>query len=77
MGWRTDPGPDAVSEETQALYLREALLRATTEWSPFVARSFVYTWAPPSLGVGYNLLRPDGSARPAWAAIQELLRTGS
>jgi hypothetical protein len=78
LGWRTDPGlPDSVSEQTQAVYTREALLRATTQWSSFVTRSFVYTWALPSLGVGYNLLRPDGSARPAWAAIRELLSTGS
>jgi hypothetical protein len=74
LGWRTDAGsPDAVSEQTQALFEREALIRVGTEWSSFVTRCFIFTWTLPSLGAGYNLLRPDGSPRPAWTAIRELL----
>jgi polysaccharide biosynthesis protein PslG len=72
LGWRTDPGPDAVDEATQAVFVRDALLRATTEWRSFVRRSFVFTWTKPSLESDYNLIRPDGSTRPAWAAIQRL-----
>ena len=71
FGWRTDAGnPDSVSEQIQAQYVREALIRAMTEWRSVVARSFVYTWAKPSTDPPYNLLRPDGSPRPAWQAIQ-------
>jgi Beta-galactosidase len=80
FGWRTDQGGhDAVSEETQARYVRDALVQVTTDWSSFVRRSFVYTWTKPSLEGQYNLLRPDGSARPAWRAIQRLIagRTSS
>jgi polysaccharide biosynthesis protein PslG len=74
LGWNTDGNsPTAVSEDTQARYIREALVRALTQWSSFVTRSFVFTWALPSSGWGYNLLRPDGSPRPAWTAIRELL----
>jgi len=44
LGWRTDSdSPDAVSEQTQALYVRDALVRAGTEWGSFVTRSFVFT----------------------------------
>jgi hypothetical protein len=77
FGWQTAPAPaDAVSEELQAQYVREALVRLTTEWQSLVARSFVYTWTAPSLGDAYNLVRPDGSARPAWDAIRSFLATG-
>lgn len=78
FGWSTLPGaPDAVSEEAQAQYEHDALVRATTEWASFVPRSFVFTLAKPALGDQYNLIRPDGSARPAWRSIQTLLATGS
>ena len=73
LGWRTDDSPDAVSEDLQAVYIRDALLRASTEWGSFVTRSFVFTWTLPSLDTTYNLVRPDGSPRPAWSAIRELL----
>jgi hypothetical protein len=74
FGWSTDPSrPDAVSEQTQAQYEHDALVRATTAWRSFVTRSFVYTWTKPKAGDQYNLVRPDGSARPAWLAIQSVL----
>jgi hypothetical protein len=73
LGWRTAPeGPDTVDEATQAVYEHDALLRATTEWRSFVRRSFVFTWTKPSLESDYNLVRTDGSTRPAWAAIRRL-----
>jgi polysaccharide biosynthesis protein PslG len=81
FGWRTDAGnQDSVSEQVQADYVRAALKRVANDW-PFVRRSFVFTWAKPSLtdsaNVAYNLVRPDGSAKPAWAAIQAFVATGS
>ncbi|MGZ4415146.1 MAG: hypothetical protein ACXVRZ_12370 [Gaiellaceae bacterium] len=73
LGWRTAGNSlDSVDEQTQAQYERDALLRATTEWRSFVRRSFVFTWTKPSLETDYNLIRPDGSTRPAWAAIQRV-----
>jgi hypothetical protein len=77
FGWTTDPDrPDAVSEQLQAQYERNALVRAMTEWRSFVPHSFVFTWAKPSASDEYNLLRPDGSVRPAWNAIQGAIATG-
>jgi hypothetical protein len=78
FGWSTQPGArDAVSEETQAEYAHDALLRAITEWASFVPRSFVFTWTKPSPGDQYNLVRPDGSPRPAWQAIKAFIATGT
>jgi hypothetical protein len=78
FGWRTDQGgPDSVSEATQAEYTRDALMRVTTEWGSFVRRAFLFTWTKPSLEDQYNLIRPDGSARPAWLAIQRLIVNGT
>ena len=77
LGWRTaDASADSVDEQTQAQYERDALVRATTEWRSFVRRSFVFTWTKPDLENHYNLIRPDGSTRPAWAAIQRIAATG-
>jgi hypothetical protein len=78
FGWRTAPADhDAVDEETQARYQREALVRINTEWRSFVQRSFVFTFTKPSPEDLYNLVRPDGSARPAWGAIQTFITSGS
>jgi polysaccharide biosynthesis protein PslG len=77
FGWTTDPDrPDAVTEQVQAQYERDALVRATTEWRSFVPHSFVFTWAKPRAEDEYNLIRPDGSARPAWQAIQSVIAAG-
>ena len=79
FGWVTDPSsPDAVSEEVQAQHEHDALARVSTEWRSFVRRSFVFTWTKPNgtFDDRYNLVRPDGSARPAWWAIQTFIATG-
>ncbi len=50
------------------------------EWRSFVARSFVYVWEKPrgnSWFEGYSLLRPDGTAKPAWRAVKRLIATGT
>jgi hypothetical protein len=79
FGWSTQAGaPDAVSEAVQAQYEYDALVRTTQEWPSFVRRSFVFTWTKPSVEAdAYNLLRLDGSPRPAWQAIQSLVSSGS
>lgn len=79
FGWSTQPNdPDAVSEQTQAQYEHDALVRATTEWGSFVQRSFVFTWTKPSaVADAYNLLRLDGSPRPAWQSIQSFIASGT
>jgi len=82
FGWRTDLGaPDgeaeAVTEAVQAEYVRQALIRATTQWRGFVVRSFVFTWRKPfSPNDEFNLIRSDGSARPAWQAIKSFITSG-
>jgi hypothetical protein len=71
FGWSTDPTRfDSVDEQTQAEYERQALVMIDAQWRSFVPHSFVYTWAKPSPQDQYNLIRPNGSTRPAWQAIQ-------
>ena len=78
LGWSTDPARrDSVDEQTQAEYERQALALIATQWSSFVPRSFVYTWAKPSPQDQYNLIRPNGSKRPAWQAIQAAIAAGA
>jgi hypothetical protein len=77
LGWRTGSGAaDDVSESAQAEFERGALVRAVREWGTFVARSFVFVWGQPHDNAGYNLIRQDGSTRPAWDAIKDLIATG-
>jgi hypothetical protein len=76
FGWNTDPGDaESVTEAMQAQFERDSLVRVANQWS-FVQRSFVFQWTKPSGNDGYNLLRPDGSTRPAWEAIRTLIATG-
>jgi hypothetical protein len=78
FGWNTDPAKvDAVAEDTQAQYVRDALARVNSQWRSFVPRSFLYTWTKPRPGDAYNLVRPDGSPRPAWQAVQSFIWSGS
>jgi hypothetical protein len=51
--------------------VRDAFTRAVDEWGTFVRRSFLYVLEPPHNGDrddGHNLLRDDGSPKPAWNA---------
>jgi polysaccharide biosynthesis protein PslG len=76
FGWTTYQGhPDGVSEETQALYIRQALRRAHEEFAGVVERSFVYQWGNPSNDrVGaHSLFRTDGYPKPALGMLAELL----
>jgi polysaccharide biosynthesis protein PslG len=76
VGWSTAAGvPDAVSEETQARYLRLAATNALGKQG--VERMFVFGWDR-SNGVNgdregnYGLQRSDGSMKPAWSALTRL-----
>jgi polysaccharide biosynthesis protein PslG len=73
LGWNTGDRSDSVSEDIQALYTVDALRRATDQWGSFVPRSFIYTFDVPGRETEYNLLRPDGSARPAWTALKNFI----
>lgn len=75
FGWSTNSGPDTVSEATQASFVRAAFGRTVNEWGSFVPVSFLYHWGKPAGGYdgGYGMLRPDGSAKPAWGALSALL----
>ena len=78
LGWSTDPARrDSVDEQTQAEYERQALVLVDDQWRSFVPRSFVYTFGKPSPEDQYNLIRPNGSTRPAWPAIQAAIASGS
>lgn len=84
FGWSTGVRRGESSPETteavQASYVRGALERSVDEWRSFVARSFVYAWDRPKndseLLEGYALVRSDGSAKPAWKAIKQLIASG-
>ncbi len=76
FGWTTYQGdPDGVSEQTQALYLGQALRRVVEEFPGVVERSFVFQWGNPSPDRtgGHSLLREDGSAKPALQTLKSLL----
>lgn len=76
VGWSTAPGvSDAVSEEAQAGYLRQAVTSALGRQG--VERMFVYAWdrsngVPGDREGNYGIRRADGSMKPAWAALTRL-----
>jgi polysaccharide biosynthesis protein PslG len=81
IGWSTCPGgEECVSEASQAAYLRRLFELARTRWRGFVRAVVVYQlreYEPRDRGDKegwYGLLRPDGSAKPAWAAFREAAR---
>jgi len=71
LGWNTSLArADSVSEDLQAQYEYAALNRVANDWAGFVKHTFVYTLDAPSREQDYNLVRPDGSLRPAWSAVK-------
>jgi hypothetical protein len=73
FGWTTG---GEVTEEEQARFVREAFTRTVDEWGGFVERSFLYVLERPHNGDrdgGFSLLRDDGSPKPAWHALSELV----
>lgn len=79
VGWSTAPqGEGVTSEATQAQYISGAIRRATNEWSSFVPRVYVYSFDrdsnDPTEREGYfGVRRRDGTYKPAWDVIRELL----
>jgi hypothetical protein len=82
IGWSTAPSAvDAVSETTQATYVKGALQRGLEDWGSWVERVFLYSWdldnGPASYREGYYGLRhADGSTKPAWAEVTRLISNG-
>lgn len=79
FGWSTYAGDeDSVSEADQALYTRQALQAAFVDWPRGeVELAFLYYWGKVHEGYvgGYSALRPDGTTKPLWSALQALLAT--
>ena len=77
LGWSTADTADSVTEAQQATFLRDAVARAAAEW-PYVERIFVYTWTKDrpdrtDREANYGLRRADGSYKPAWAALRDVI----
>jgi hypothetical protein len=79
VGWNTAPDtPGAVSDQTQAEFLTDAVRRATTEWGSYVPKIFLFAWYR-SNGVqgdpeqNYGLIDPSGTPKPAWSELTQLL----
>ncbi len=84
IGWSTASGlpGEAVSEETQARYFKEALERVFGEWGSYVDRVFVYSFDRSNADAtdregNYGLRRADDSLKPAWDAITKFISAAS
>ena len=78
FGWRSDEPPwdpyPATNERLQAEYTVRALQLAHGPGGWNYAPSFIYTW---SKGAdGYGVRREDGSFKPVWAAVGNLVKSG-
>ena len=78
LGWHTAANDEGVSEAQQAAFIRDAIVRAASEWSDFVARIYIYAWGWDGADKGdseqnYTLLHADGTPKPAWTALTALL----
>lgn len=77
-GWSTAPATrHAVSERRQADYLVTATKLAFGRYR--VAKAFIYDYSRSSgdqgdLSDNYGMMRADGSYKPAWASLRQLLR---
>jgi hypothetical protein len=80
IGWSTaDASVGGVSEATQAAYVQDSILRSFGTW-PYVSHVFVYSWdessgAPTDWEGNLGLRRMDGSLKPAWGTLVDLLAT--
>jgi hypothetical protein len=79
IGWSTAPSTQyAVSDATQATYMRQAIQLAVNVWGGYVSHIFVFGWYRSNDAVGdwednLGFLGPTGAPKPAWAAITRLL----
>jgi hypothetical protein len=80
IGWSTSPDtPHAVSNQTQALYLRQAVQRSIGSWGTYVRKIFLFGWyrssgLPRDQPGNFGLLDANGTTKPGWRAIIQLLR---
>lgn len=76
LGWSTARAPRGVTEHVQAEHVTDAVRVLTEAEAELV---FLYTWTrdrdePGEMEANYGFRRPDGSAKPSWSALVELLR---
>jgi hypothetical protein len=73
-GYWSIPGPYAggfgVDEATQSVYLPRTLL---SFWNAGAARTYLYELVDESTSSSFGLLRPDGSPKPSFPALTNLL----
>jgi hypothetical protein len=87
MGWTSDMRPGspylwhAVTEDQKADYLRRAFVyaRANWPWSAFMTVIYIPdpNWTPDQEQVFWGITNPDGSQRPAYRALQQVLTAPS
>jgi hypothetical protein len=86
MGWTSDNRPNspyawhAVTEEQKALYLAGAFRYAAQNWTPWMSlMTVIYlpepAWTAADEQYHWSITNPDGTARPAYTALQGLLPT--
>jgi hypothetical protein len=84
MGWTTDQRPDSpyawhrVSDDDQATYLVDAFKCARERWSPWIGfMTVIYladpSWTPQMEQYWWSITNPNGSPRPAYTKLKELL----
>ncbi len=79
IGWSTAPDTAmAISDHTQATYVRQAIQRAVGDWGSYVSRIFMFGWyrssgTPGDWETNLGLLSSSGEPKPAWGAITRLL----
>ena len=79
IGWSTAPEADgAVTEAQQSRYIQDAVVRAFTNW-PYVERIYLYSDDRDGsnrrdLEAWFGLFHGDGSAKPAWSALTQMIR---
>jgi hypothetical protein len=79
VGWSTaTDAPGTVSEATQAEFLEGAVRRALGEFGSFVPRIYLYSFDRDSSNQSdregfFGVRHRDGTPKPAWTALRELL----
>jgi hypothetical protein len=79
VGWSTaTSAPGTVSEAEQAEFLVQAVERALTEYGSFVPRIYLYSFDRDSNDQTdregfFGVRHRDGTPKPSWTALQELL----
>jgi len=87
MGWTSDMRPNspyrwhAVTEDEKADYLRRAFVYARANWPWMAFMTVIYipdpNWTPDQEQVFWSITNTDGSPRPAYRALQQVLTAPS